>query len=114
MPVRVANHDFNKCPRCGAKTQPAQAFTGESEFWLECSRSDCNTFINTYIPQPHQFEFHTDAHHITANFGGYGSGKTLTSREELEKHTKELLHEALLNFADMVIEGSINISYKSS
>ena len=86
MPVRVANHDFNKCPRCGAKTQPAQAFTGESEFWLECSRSDCNTYINSYIPQPHQFSFHTDPHHITSNFGGYGSGKTLTSREELEKH----------------------------
>lgn len=43
--ARVANHSFDRCPRCGAKTQPTQAFTGESEFWLECSRNDCNTFI---------------------------------------------------------------------
>ena len=38
------------------------------------------------MPQAHQISFHKDAHRITANFGGYGSGKTLTSREELEKH----------------------------
>ena len=37
------------------------------------------------MPQAHQISFHKDAHRITANFGGYGSGKTLTSREELEK-----------------------------
>jgi phage terminase large subunit len=57
---------------------------GESEFWLECIR--CNTFVNTYKPQAHQEAFHRDAHKFKGNFGGYGSGKTLTSRQELYKH----------------------------
>lgn len=82
----VANHDFSTCPRCKAKLRTAEAWVGESEFWLECSNPECNTFVNTYIPQPHQWEFHVDEHRITANFGGYGSGKTITSRMELEKH----------------------------
>lgn len=77
--------DFSRCPRCGAPTHKAIAFNGaESEFWYECDK--CNTFINTYIPQEHQEAVHTDAHRITGNFGGYGSGKTLTSRQELYKH----------------------------
>jgi hypothetical protein len=29
---------------------------------------------------------HRDAHMILGNFGGYGSGKTITSRKELQKH----------------------------
>jgi phage terminase large subunit len=86
MAATVANHNFSRCPRCGSRTQETQAWTGVSEFWLECSNPDCNTYINTYVPQPHQADFHRDCHRITANFGGYGSGKTLTSREELEKH----------------------------
>ena len=59
---------------------------GPSTWWLECSNSKCNTFHNTYVPQEHQEAFHKDAHRITGNFGGYGSGKTLTSQEELYKH----------------------------
>lgn len=79
--------DFTKCPRCKSPTQPTQAFSGTpSEFWRECTNPGCNTYINTYIPQPHQIEFHKDHHLLTGNFGGYGSGKTLTSREELYKH----------------------------
>lgn len=82
----VANHTFDKCPRCGAKLQATETWTSnESEFWLECSNPDCNTYVNTYIPQPYQANFHRDPHHIKANFGGYGSGKTTTSRMELEK-----------------------------
>lgn len=81
----IAIRDFSKCPRCGAPTFRTKAFNeGESEFWLECSK--CNTFINTYIPQEHQVAVHADPHRFTGNFGGYGSGKTLTSREELYKH----------------------------
>lgn len=77
--------DFSKCPRCHASTQPAISFQGgPSEFWLECTR--CNTYINTYIPQEHQEAVHRDSHRFVGNFGGYGSGKTLTSREELYKH----------------------------
>jgi phage terminase large subunit len=29
---------------------------------------------------------HEDAHHVVGNFGGYGTGKTTTSREEVIKH----------------------------
>lgn len=80
-------HDFSKCPRCHQATKRAIAFSGTpSEFWLECTNPGCNTFINTYIPQDHQIAFHQDPHLLTGNFGGYGSGKTLTSREELYKH----------------------------
>ena len=77
--------NFSRCPRCGSLTKKCIAINGgESEFWLECTR--CNTYINTYIPQPHQFSVHEDAHTYVGNFGGYGTGKTLTSREELYKH----------------------------
>lgn len=77
--------DFSHCPKCNAPTAPTKAFSGaESEFWLECIK--CNTFINTYIPQEHQASLHTDSHRFTGNFGGYGSGKTLTSRQEVYKH----------------------------
>ena len=76
---------FNKCPRCGAPLVPATAYSGApSEFWLECTR--CNAFVNTYIPQPHQEAIHRDDHLYVGNFGGYGTGKTLTDREELYKH----------------------------
>ena len=77
--------NFSRCPRCGSLTQKATAYNGgESEFWFECTR--CNTYINSYIPQPHQADVHRDAHTYIGNFGGYGTGKTLTSRQELYKH----------------------------
>jgi len=77
--------NFSRCPRCGSLTKRAIAINNaESEFWLECTR--CNTYINTYIPQPHQAAVHNDHHTFIGNFGGYGTGKTLTSREELYKH----------------------------
>lgn len=78
---------MKKCPRCGSAWVPAEAMNrGVSEFWKECSNPVCNTYLNTYIPQGHQYAFHLDDHTFTGNFGGYGSGKTLTSREELYKH----------------------------
>lgn len=46
----------------------------------------CNTFINTYVPQAHQVAVHEDSHKFIGNFGGYGSGKTYTSRQEFYKH----------------------------
>lgn len=42
---RVANHTFERCPRCNHKLQSTEAYTGVSEFWLECSNPECNTFI---------------------------------------------------------------------
>ena len=78
---------LERCPRCGSMWIPSIAINGgESEFWKECSNPSCNTYLNTYVPQAHQFAFHQDDHTFTGNFGGYGSGKTLTSREEIYKH----------------------------
>lgn len=79
--------DFTRCPRCGSPTKKAISFSGgESEFWYECTDNQCNTYINTYVPQAHQAKVHTDSHRYLGNFGGYGSGKTTTSREEFYKH----------------------------
>lgn len=78
---------LEKCPRCGNEWEPTTALNGApSEFWRRCSNPRCNTYYNTYIPQEHQYQFHIDPHLFTGNFGGYGSGKTLTSREEVLKH----------------------------
>ena len=78
---------LDRCPRCGSPWKPAKAINeGPSEFWVECTNPSCNTYLNKYVPQAHQFAFHTDSHTFTGNFGGYGSGKTLTSREEIFKH----------------------------
>ena len=78
---------LERCPRCGSVWIPTIAINGgPSEFWKECSNPACNTYLNTYVPQAHQFAFHEDSHTFTGNFGGYGSGKTLTSREEIFKH----------------------------
>ncbi len=78
---------LDRCPRCGSRWKDAIAMNGgPSEFWKECTNPSCNTYLNTYVPQAHQFAFHTDDHTFTGNFGGYGSGKTLTSREEIFKH----------------------------
>jgi phage terminase large subunit len=81
----MITHDFSRCPRCHSHTKKAKAFNGnESEFWYKCTK--CSTYINTYIPQKHQRKFHEDSHRYKGNFGGFGSGKTLTSRQELYKH----------------------------
>lgn len=78
---------LERCPRCGSVWKTATAMHGgPSEFWKECSNPSCNSYLNTYVPQAHQYAFHTDNHTFVGNFGGYGSGKTLTSREEIFKH----------------------------
>ena len=77
--------NFNICPRCGAPMEKSRTISGDiSQFWVECTQ--CNTYINTYIPQEHQEIFHRDSHKYKGNFGGYGSGKTTTTREEFYKH----------------------------
>lgn len=78
---------LDRCPKCGSPWKIAIAINnGPSEFWKECTNPSCNTYLNTYVPQAHQEAFHKDAHTFVGNFGGYGSGKTLTSREEIYKH----------------------------
>ena len=82
--VRVVR-DFSRCPRCGAPTERCTTISEDvSQFWRECTQ--CNTYINTYILQEHQSIFHRDPHKFKGNFGGYGSGKTTTTREEFYKH----------------------------
>lgn len=76
---------MTRCPRCQSEMHTAVSYAeAPSEFWLECDK--CNTFINTYIPQPHQMAVHEDPHLYIGNFGAYGTGKTLTSRQEIYKH----------------------------
>ena len=87
LPVNAAPviRDFTRCPRCGAPTEKSTSYTGNiSEFWWNCT--ECNTYINTYIPQKHQEAVHRDNHTYIGNFGAYGTGKTTTSREEVYKH----------------------------
>lgn len=73
------------CPTCNSPMQRSNTISNNpSEFWLSCTR--CNTLINRYRPQPHQLAFHSDHRLYRMNAGGYGSGKTLTSRQELYKH----------------------------
>lgn len=86
-PAAKSRRAFSLCPRCKSLLQPARTLANtESEFWLECSNPMCNTYVNTYIPQAHQAAFHKDAHRFKGSFGGYGTGKTLTDREEFYKH----------------------------
>lgn len=81
----MKKRSFTYCPRCHATLQPCKAWNeAPSEFWLECPA--CNTYVNTYIPMEHQQAVHEDDHRIVGNFGGYGTGKTTTSREEVYKH----------------------------
>ena len=76
-----------RCPRCNAILIPATSISGSpSTDWLTCSNKVCNTFVDTYIPMPHQASVHLDAHRIIGNFGSYGTGKTKTSEKEIEKH----------------------------
>ena len=76
-----------RCPRCNAMLIPATSISGSpSTDWLTCSNKVCNTFVDTYIPMPHQASVHLDAHRIIGNFGSYGTGKTKTSEKEIEKH----------------------------
>lgn len=76
---------FDKCPRCGCDLVRTKNISGtDSEFWFECT--SCNTYVNTYIPQEHQESYHQDSHKFKGNFGGFGTGKTTTSREEFYKH----------------------------
>ena len=76
---------FEKCPRCNAPLQPTMnLLEGPSTTWLECT--ECNTYVDTYLPQPHQFAVHRDEHRIIGNFGAYGTGKTKVSQKEVEKH----------------------------
>lgn len=73
------------CPRCLSDTDFTPSYLGTNcKTWFECTR--CNTYVHTYKPLAHQIAVHEDPHRIIGNFGGYGTGKTTTSREEVVKH----------------------------
>lgn len=75
------------CPRCGELMKPARAYSGApSRYWLHCTNPACKTYVNTFQPLPHQAAFLKDPHRFTGNFGGYGSGKTATTLQEVYKH----------------------------
>lgn len=75
------------CPTCGSKMIVCTAVGGaESNFWMKCSSPICHTYIDTYIPLPHQVDIHKDNHRYTGVFGGYGSGKTQCALKDDMKH----------------------------
>lgn len=73
------------CPRCNSCMTQAISHSNEpSTSFLECPH--CNTFVNTWIPQPQQFMFLADPHRFKGNFGAYGSAKTSASIQNILKH----------------------------
>lgn len=76
-----------RCPRCNSLITPTTSISGApSSDWFECTSPLCNTFVDAYVPMPHQASVHKDPSRILGNFGSYGTGKTKTSEKEIEKH----------------------------
>lgn len=74
-----------KCPRCSAATRPAIALDGGySEFIVRCTK--CNTFINTFVPLPHQKAYLEDSSRYSMTAGGVGTGKTKGDVMDSMKH----------------------------
>ena len=69
-------------------TQCKEAWTRHDE---ESSSycSNCNNFMLHYKPLPHQIRFHADKTKYKLFAGGYGSGKTRTSVQEIIRHILE-------------------------
>lgn len=85
--MRVVNLEKLRCPTCGSEMTHAKNIEGgESTFWMECTHPTCHTYVDTYIPQEHQYDVHTDRHKYIGVFGGYGSGKTQLTIKDDEKH----------------------------
>jgi len=105
--TNLKRRDFTKCPTCGNATVPSKAINGlESKDWRECVR--CNTYINTYIPLPHQSALHKDATRFLGNFGGFGTGKTTTSQHEVYKHI------FLTPYGNTLVGANINPQYEQT
>lgn len=75
MELYLINKQKVRCPRCGSDTSPAVALNGgASKDWLKCKK--CNTYIDTHIPLPWQYDFYKDSTRYRMPAGGYGTGKT--------------------------------------
>lgn len=87
MNFYTINRTKVRCPRCNEKMVPAISIRGTySDFWLRCSDPHCQTFYDTFIPMPYQADIMKDSHRRIGVFGGYGSGKTVTTYKSDEKH----------------------------
>ena len=66
------------CPCCKYGTlEDVMSFSGKTcEFFVYCP--NCNAYICTYKPMPHQEAFHRDEHLKKLYAGGFGSAKTYT------------------------------------
>lgn len=66
------------CPHCKfAQLTSVTSFSGKDcEFFVHCP--NCNAYICTYKPMPHQEAFHLDEHTQKLYAGGFGSAKTYT------------------------------------
>lgn len=70
------------CPNChsGYMQEPS---TGQLSY-VQCD--NCEAIEMLYMPMPHQLAFHADPSKFKAFFGGYGSGKTKTTVQEMIRH----------------------------
>lgn len=94
-----------RCPRCDSPMMPAKSIQGqESSFWMRCTKKDCRTFVDTYIPLFHQFNMHYDNSPYVGIFGGYGSGKTVTSSKDDGKHIMITPYGETLIGADTLVQ----------
>lgn len=74
-----------RCDKCGelwTRHEPEQT--------SYCSR--CENFMLHYHPLPHQMRFHSDKTKYKMFAGGFGSGKTRTSVQEIIRHIIETPH----------------------
>ena len=60
------------CPQCnfGSMLASDQKDDDGKSIYLSCT--ECDTVQMTYLPLPHQNEFHADNHKFKGFFGGYG------------------------------------------
>lgn len=66
------------CPNCKySRFEECTSFSGKTcEFFIYCP--NCNAYVCTYQPMPHQAAFHKDPHQHKLYAGGFGSAKTYT------------------------------------
>lgn len=72
MPTYEVLKDGDKCPQCGfgSMMESNQRDDDGNPIYLTCS--ECEMVQLTYLPMPHQNEFHADPAKIKGFFGGYG------------------------------------------
>ena len=78
------------CPHCRYSVlEECESFSGKPcEFFVYCP--NCNAYICTYRPMPHQAEFHRDPHMKKLYAGGFGSAKTYTCGMEFIAHVLQI------------------------